>query len=231
MHQHGNTLVCKLPSGREVTIRETNGDDDATLSQIGTALTGENVHIFLANIIVKPSGILAENISKWPINDKYALLYKQRILNHGTEFNFTHIDPDDDGKPEDYTEDLGGITIPDYPYGEQSIIEFVTPTGHKFRYHIMNGEMEDAFMKIPQQEINRNHQLTSRKMEWLNEGKWELLTSFRFFSSKEMAYIRSHVEKNDTAFNPMVSFKSKKGKSFSVPLMMMPTFYFPDVKI
>lgn len=231
MHQHGNTLVCKLPTGKEVVIRETNGDDDATLSQIGTALTGENVNIFLANIIVKPAGILAADISKWPINDKYALLYKQRILNHGTEFNFTHVDPDGDGKPADYTEDLKDIVIPDYPLGDKEVIQFQTPSGKVLRYHIMNGEMEDAFMKIPQDQVNRNSQLTARKMEWTNDGKWELLTSFRHFSSKEMAYIRSHVEKHDTTFNPMVSFKSEKGKAFNVPLMMMPTFYFPDVKI
>jgi hypothetical protein len=243
---HGRTLKTVLPSGKTWEIRETNGDDDAILSRFGTALTGDNVNEFLANIIIGPEKPLAEDIKKWPVNDKYGLLFKQRIFNHGPEFIFKHTDPADPKKREfEYTEDISVIDadlgskdykeelgkIFRYPYGSTTEIEFSLGS-KKLRYQLMTGELELELDALPQDEQTRNTSLTIRRLSIAKGSGWELVTSFRHFTSTEMAYIRSHVEKNDRTFMPLVQITNPYTKrDHALPLMALPNFLFPDVKM
>lgn len=240
----GKTLKVTLPTGRVVTIRETNGDDDATLSNLGNASTGENVYNFLANIMVDTPKVLAKEIKDWPINDKYVLLFKQRIFNQGHEFKFKHTDPDDRKEEEkEYTEDLIGVDgdlgdpefkpTPNqvflYPKGNATHIEFSIPSGDKFRFRVLTGIMEEIALLTPQADVNNNSQLLIRELEYLNGANWERLFNFRNFSSKNMVFIRAAIRTLDRTFDPYVNFKNPNtGNPFSIPLMKMPTFYFPE---
>lgn len=242
--EQGRTCIITLPTGRKVEIRETNGDDDATLSRMGDASTGENVSNFLANIIIGPEKILAKDIAEWPLNDKYVLLFKQRIFNMGSELKFTHTDPLDKKKQEvEYTEDLSTIDgelsdkdytpgpnqIFRYPNGDKRLLEFIISTKKKLRYKIMNGITEDVLGSIAQEDLNRNSPLIARDIEWFNKTKWEKLFSFRHFTSKEMAEIRHHIGVNDRLFDPTVSFTNPNTQRLiNLPLMSIGTFYFPE---
>lgn len=91
---NGKTSTYTSPSSREITIRETNGDDDEILSDISTSMTGENINNFLANIVMVDSSLGDRkpevlDILKWPVNDKYYTLLKHRILSFGDLLKFT----------------------------------------------------------------------------------------------------------------------------------------------
>lgn len=222
-----------LPSGREWEVRETNGDDDATLSRTGGSMSGESLNAFIANIIIGPERPLAADIKKWLIADKYWLLFKQRIFNLGNELKFPYVDPADPSKTAiEITEDLNEIPEFKYPNGDATELEFITPQGNKFKFTLKTSLTEDAEELLNKSDINKNTPLLTRNLHWWNQGKWEKATSFRHFSSKEMVYIRSYVDKNDPDFNPMVTFKSDfTGRFISIPLMSISTFYFPEEMI
>lgn len=240
-----NTTKVTLSSGRIVTIRETNGEDDAILSKIGAATNnGENIYNFLANIMVDEPRILAKDIMDWPVNDRYGLLFKQRIINLGTDFSFKHTDPTDLKKREvEYTEDLSSIdgdmadpnftrgpnTIFKYPKGNALEVEYTSSSKRKFRYKILTGVLELAALDTPQADTNKNSMLTNRHIEIFKGSKWERLYNFREIPSKEMAEIRADVTRNDSIFSPMVSFTNPyTNNPFSIDLFAFPTFYFPE---
>jgi len=232
-----------VPSGRTWEIRETNGNDDAILSNFGSAVTGDNIYNFLANIIVGPTRPLAAEIMEWPINDKYYLLFKNRVWNFGQKFIYRHTDPlDETRKEETYEEDLapfdGDLSDPEYtptafsvrrhPAGEKTHLETVIE-GHKFRFQVMTGAMEKADYLIGNTDRNRNTILTSRKLEEEISGKWLLVTSFHSFSSKLMSKIRGWVSTNDEPFAPFVHFTNPRTQTpITLPLFAAPTFFFPE---
>lgn len=243
----GKTEVIVLPSGRKLTIRESNGDDDAILSNMGNTVTGQNVYNFLANIIVQDpiKPILTTDIVLWPLNDRNVLLFKARIMNYGHEFKFSHIDPEDADKREDgYTEDLkdldGDLGDPNYtpkkngiflyPKGNLEVIEFSISSKKKFRIKILNGILEKESLDVPEESLNRNSPLLQRHIEWVNDkGQWERIFKFNKFTSREMSEIREAVNTLDPQFNPTVIFTNRYTKKlFRVPLMSIPTFFFPE---
>lgn len=240
----GQTWKVTVPSSRMWEIRETNGEDDATLSKIADALTGENVNNFIANIIVGPEKPLAKDIIDWPINDKYYLLFKQRLLNLGKTFNFKDIDPTDDKHREvDYEEDIslidGDLSSPHYkpgpgkvflyPSGIKTHIEFKTESGKYYRFKIVTG-VEETFSKdIPKEQQDVNTMLLVRHLEVGNNGDWQKVLSFLKISSKEMREIRSNVMHYDRQFAPEVMVKNPyTGMLRQFPLLAMPTFFFPE---
>lgn len=242
---HGKTCKVTLPSGRTWEIRETNGEDDGILSTMGTAQTGENINIFLANIIVGPEKVMAAEIRKWPINDIFCLIFKQRIFNQGKEFKFTHQDLNDLPKKreKEYTEDLslidGDLGDPKYvpgtnqvflyPKRDQGVIEFTTASKKKFRYKIMTGELYDKSTSQSLAEKNGNSMLVDRELEMFIENQWVPLKAFHNLSSREMTEIRADVRRNDRMFEPIISFETHFSRTpISLPLMAISTFYFPE---
>lgn len=239
----GNTWKVTVPSGKIWEIRETNGEDESNLSRVADAMNEENLNNFLANIIVGPERPLAADILNWPINDKYYLMFKQRILNLGAEFQFKDTDTTDRKKREvEYTEDLGiidgDLSDPEYrpgpnqifryPEGDKTHIEFKTTFNNFYRFKILTGVEEQAAADIPKGQTDKNTPIVIRQLERHHNNKWERVYNFLKISSKEMVEIRAAIQKYDREFNPLISVTNPwTGADRSFPLFALPTFYFP----
>lgn len=242
-----------LPTGRIATIRETNGEDDAIISKMSGAQSGESILNFVANITTHDSVLgrkpMVDDIRAWPVSDRYYLLYKQRLINQGTllEFRHTCSNPDcaycRDAEPQDKEQDLtefdGDLTNPDfkaknsnqvrrYPNGDKVEVEFSLSSGKKLKYKILTGELEKKQLDIPQDDNNRNTKLIVRELSVFDNGVWIPLKSFLAFKSKEMSEIRKHVDDNDPLFDPLINFTCNLCKMpYRIPLLSIPAFFWP----
>lgn len=110
---YGKTKRLLLPSGRQLTIREQNGEDDEILSNPVDAEDGTNFDKFIAAIVVKASWknegrITKEEASQLLLKDRYFIVMSSRIHSLGKEIQFTYDwgpDPSKGGK-QNYSEDL-----------------------------------------------------------------------------------------------------------------------------
>lgn len=236
-----------VPSGKVWEIRETTGEDEGILSNIASAINGTNVNNFLANIIVGPTKILAEDIMSWPVNDKYVLLFKWRVRNLGFEFIFRDTDPNDKKKRMvEYTEDLADVDSDlsqteaqrnpnkmfKYPMGENTHVEFDLENKKRFRFKILTGIEERAADDLPKDSTNKNTPLLVRNLEIWKGQKWEKVTNFLHVTSREMREIRSAIEKNDRTWEPIVTVMNPHTNTpRAFPLFSMPTFFFPEETI
>ena len=248
----GATTEITLPSSRVVKIRETNGEDDEILSSWNDAADGSNIDNFLSAIIINDSVLggkpTPEDISKWPINDKYALLFKQRVFIYGHELKFkAKCTEEKCGQEYIYTEDLSkwdndlskdskkpisSIALRKYPMGLSPQVEFTIASGKKLRYSIVTGELEKKALEL--KDMTKNSPLIIRGLEIENKGEWIPVTHFAGFSSKEMLEIRSNVKENDLQFDPMVNWNCNNPlckKEYSVPLFQIGTFFYPEEMI
>lgn len=233
----GDSTDVELLSGKKVKIRETNGDDDAILSKIKDASDGSNINNFLANIIEMDYDLarkpLSTDILDWLVNDKYYLLFKQRMINQGKDFLFTNECKQCKAKNE-FTEDLGvldELANRDYKYklGKEKIAEFTISSGQKLRIHLLDGYLEKEGLDKVEGETNQNTSLTNRHIEIFEAGSWVRLFSFGRFKSKVMGEIRGFVKRHDTQFEPIVHFPCPKCETaYSVPLMYIPVFFYPE---
>jgi hypothetical protein len=232
-----------LPSTKKVRIRENNGEDEGILSTIGGAVSGESTYSYISNIIVKDydapekSSILVDDIKKWKINDKYYLLFKQRIINLGNDlvFEFNCINNtcvENKTQLSKYNEDLSKIDELaehlNYPGEKQDEFEFMVDN-FKLRFQVMNGEMELGFQTLQDRLKNRNSNLIARKLSLFHENEWIPLTSFHMFSSKQMGIIRGTIQKYDKGFSPTTDFNCPHCNTpYSIPVLSLPTFFFPE---
>jgi hypothetical protein len=256
----GQEHIIHQPSGRVVTIRETNGNDDETLSKLGDVNSGDNQFNFIADITLDDSSIngkpTIEDIMNWPTNDRYYLLFKQRIINHGVEVKFNHECPNPDCKDpmtgdrsaSDYIQDLSEFDsdlknykapkkadpkqkIAPYP-SKEAIVEMSTSSHKKLRYKILTGVLEKRALDMPQSDHSQNTRLLLRELETFIEGQWIRLTTFHAIPSKEMGEIRGNIERLDPIFDPAVKCTCPKCKlRFDVGLFTIPSFYFPAPKM
>jgi hypothetical protein len=249
----GKTTDIKLPSGRIVKIRETNGDDDELLSSLNASLDGSNTYNFLSAIILNDSFLgrrpMPDDIKEWHINDKYVLLFKQRIFNHGFELKFKSTCDNEKCLQENiFTEDLKqwdidldkvdkntqykSKSIKPYPMGAAKEVEFVISSGKKLKYEILTGELEKDALEL--KDATKNSPLVIRRLKIENKGEWIRVSHFAGFSSKEMSEIRSNIKLNDEQFDPMVHFTCPNpqcGKQNSVSLFAMGAFFYPEEMI
>lgn len=244
----GKETKVTCPSGKVVSIRETNGEDDELLSSIADAQTGENVLKFLSNIITQDEDLkrkpLTSEVGEYLVNDKYYLLFKQRIINHGNEFQFEYKCQNSQcGKSTKYTEDLNEldgdlgdpeykpnlISVFKYPNGDKKELEFTTSSGKKVKYALLTSLLE--YKKLGQAEgnNNKNTPLYEREIKLWNNNEWQLITQFRMFSSREMDQIRANVVANDKQFDPISEFKCKHCNTpYAIAVMAIPAFYYPE---
>lgn len=240
-----------LPSGREVMVRETNGDDEDILSSIASSLDdGANILNFLSSIVENDSETSSKptphEIDLWPINDKYGLLLKQRVFVHGTKLSFSSTCPEDNCKQEDvYIQDLAewdtdlGKTNPKnskqlrlYNMGNTKEVEFSISSGKKLKYKILNGVLEKNALAL--KDTSKNSPLIIRELEIYNQAGYVRIFHFGGFSSKEMMEIRANVKLNDTQFDPMVFWKCsnpKCQKQYSASLFQIGAFFYPEEQI
>lgn len=248
-------IVC--PSGRVLTIRETNGEDDEILSRLSDANTGDNVYKFLASITLMDSFLkkkpLFKDVQQWPSNDKFGLLFKQRLINHGDILNFETTCPNDrcvdhlgNRTKTPYQEDLKKAFDDDlanpqydgtspknrlslYKYGDAKEHVFTISSGKTLRYKILTGELEKMQLAMPLDATTRNTKLIIRELSLMLKNEWVLLTTFHALSSREMSEVRSEIDKGDTTFDPEVEVTCPKCKlQYTIPLFSIPTFYFPE---
>lgn len=243
----GRTTEITLPSGRVVKIRETNGADDDILSSINAAADGSNTYNFLASIILhdseqdgKPT---ANDLKNWLINDKYGLLFKQRVFVHGYDLKFkatcieceTESEYEEDLKKWDTDlkiNDANDKAIARYPLGKTMVEEFITSSGKKFKYALLNGILEKKALEL--KDATKNSSLVIRNLQVENKGEWALVTHFGGFGSKEMIEIRSHVKINDKQFDPVINFNCSNPmckKDYSVSLFQIGSFFYPEEMI
>lgn len=254
----GQEHEITLPTGRVITLRETNGDDDELLSRLKDAKSGDSVFNFLANItnmdsIVKKKPLVSD-LMGWPVSDRYYALFKQRVINQGPllKFDFICQTPDcptqrDGEKAQEFEYDLnefdGDLSnseykpslitqVKKYPLGSTKQIEFETSSKKKLRYKILDGILEKKTLDEPADNRHKNSHLYLRELEIFSGGSWILLTHFKMFPSREMSEIRRHVDDHDPFFQPSVKFTCPTCKTpYSIPLFDIPVFYWPEERI
>lgn len=244
----GQTKKVTLPSGKQVTIRETNGEDDDIISRVADASDGSNILNFLASIIMTDHNLgrkpVVAEIAEYKANDKYYLVFKQRLMNHGPELEFEYTCQNPKcKKTHKYEEDLreldGDLSDPEYkpkhiasvkkyPQGDKAEIEFITSSGKTIRYKILNSLLEKKQLDMPQNNLSKNTMLLAREIELFIKQEWVLQTYFGAFTSREMGEIRKHVTINDDAFDPHTEFECYHCKQpYSLPILSLPAFYYP----
>lgn len=246
----GKETTLTLPSGRVVRIRESNGDDDDILSRLGDTSDGSNINNFLANIITEDfehpgQKLRASDLLKWKVNDKYYLLFKQRLINHGNVLKFTHTCQNERCKKETMYEDKidyidGDLSREDftpshkyqvkrYPHNGHGQVELVLASDKKLRFKILTGELEKRQLDIPNDDSSKNKKVAIRELQQFKNGAWELVTYFGEFSSREMSKIREAITINDSTFEPIIEVVcSHCNTPYVYSLMTLPAFYYPE---
>jgi hypothetical protein len=252
----GEKHTIYLPSGRVVIVRETNGDDDDTLSRLADS-DGNSVFNFLANIVMHDQYLnkkpLVEDIMGWHASDKYYLLYKQRLINRGSKLEFQHECQNDkcptnqpsflDSKAITYEQDLnmydGNLADADYkpknsqpvkyPKGKDLEYEFTISSKKRFKVSILTGLLEKIQLEQPVGSLSKNSILTARNLSVWDKSQWVPVKFFGAFSSRELSEVRGLVRDNDPLFDPMVSFNCQYCKQpYNVPLLAIPVFFWPE---
>lgn len=246
----GNTVTFKTPSKFDVTIREQNGDDDEVISKMKHAMKGEQVNIMVTNLVLNCSltggRVTLDQVKKWKNKDKYYVLFKSRIFSLGDEITYKHTCQNeacgkettyeeqllpydrDFSKPDDESDNKFKYQITPYPNGIDTEVEFELTSGKKLKYQYLNWESERIMLEMDRNEISKNTDITIRKLEWLNEGKWQKIENYRLFSAKEMAEIRKHIKYNDKPFEAISETTCPFcGNIDHITLIAQPDFFFP----
>lgn len=251
-----NTFVA--PSGISYTIREQNGQDEEVLTNVGAANRFMNINNFLQGIIVessvKPGKYTMDEILNIPLLDRQCILIQSRIFSLGNTLEFTYDWQGKDGKArkEEYELELSdylldyskrdSITeeellakpdaIPFYPTPIQdlnALLTFTLASGKNIRFHILNGHSELYIMTLDQNNATRNTDLFARGLELQVEGKWEKVSNFSLFSTKDMRELRKLVNANDPQANLNTDVEDPvTGVKDLVNIMGVPTFFFPE---
>lgn len=247
----GKQTKVYLPSGNTLDIRELNGEDEEVISSEALSENGDNIYQFLVGIILKDYSLkrkpTVEDLKRYPINDKYYLLYKQRLINHGVDLEFSSIcsTPSCNELKTDFHEDIskfdGDLSdaeyspgnynqIKKYPFGQSTEIEFTLSSGKKMKYEILNGILELEALELADQ--TKNAPLKIRKLMLKNGDSWLKVLNFRAYSVKEMAEIRANITKADSQFDPIVNYQCPKCKrNYFKSLFAIPTFFYPEVSM
>lgn len=248
--QTPGTLTFTIPSNYQVTIRETNGDDETNLSKIKNAKTAEAMAIFLAGIIVstnipgqeKPT---ATQIQAWKVNDKYYCLLKSRMFSLGPILKFKWVWPEDPKNPITYEEDLTQFDrdlskdtgdeskdrtkIRMYPLRNATGREIELTSGKKIKYEFLTGVGEKQSLDISENETNNNTELVIRNLQWFDKGAWINVQNFGIFSSREMVAIRKDIIQHDIRFEMQISIENPfTSKMNYIPAIIVNDFFYPE---
>ena len=99
-------------------------------------------------------------------------------------------------------------------------------------FKLLDGEGDMFFINIPPEDLNINHELMARNIRGYFDGneKPVKVENFRFFSTKDMASIRSYLVTEDKGWEPMMPLTCPKCKKVhSRRLLEIPDFFFPTV--
>lgn len=246
----GATKEVKLSSGKILTIRENNGEDESILSEMKNVLTGKNTTDYLVRILSENTPPLTEkDVDELFEIDRQGLLFHARLLSLGNTFILDHECQNQDcKKPFKWTEDLSeyitGPTedrtpeelpwlnaqvIPTLPLGEKTEYEIVLSSGKRVKLKILTGSLQKKKLANPDS-LNINTKLLYRELSLQNpQGIWEVSTHFSMYSSKDLMEIRAAQQKNDPVWNPLSKNICPHCKQENViEIMGNPSFFFPS---
>jgi predicted metal-dependent hydrolase len=238
------TQKIVLPSGMELTIRESNGEDEELLSRVPYLKDGTAYYRFLANIITEPRmDYLA--VQSMKSNDMYATLLKARILSLGNKLEFKHtfrdgtvVDAEEDladynrDYSKDYTDDelskFNKATIKPYKEDCGEYFHFTTSSDKIFRMKYLTGSLEIKTLDLKEDTLTFNDKLKVREIEMKTPaGGWVRLHNFKTLSSRDMKELRGCVEREDT-IGTLTSTLEHQGKTEEISLFLSQDFFFPQ---
>jgi len=249
----GNTTDFTLPSGKSVTIREQNGDDDDLISNAHYAKNGSHLNHFISAIVISTDitptkRLTPEDVMKMKVRDKYAILIKSRCFSIGKEVQFEYDWGSDNGGKVLYTEDLEQYIFdyanPEYPEighedyfeyrirpyldGDASIRELELSSGKKVRYEYLNGVSEKYLLELPTIKMTKNAELKARNIHQESNGEWIKVQSFKFFNSTDMRELRDDVKMYDPDTTLISELENPKNEAIEFfPIILAPDFFFP----
>lgn len=249
MFNEAPRLIISMPSGFKASVRETNGDDEDIVSKLRDNKEGNALYKYLANIIqVDDKPVSFEEIIKWKVRDIYYAIMKSRMLSHGNKVVFEHTF---EGTSEEktfiedlgfYDWDLGGDELPsqlgeeDYdpriiqPYRHPGDwIESETSSKKKYRFKYLTGELELKTRGMMVDDLSINDKLRLREFQlYMVSGNWQPIMKFNILTSKEMAEIRTTLEKVDPEFTLSCKLPHPQGgRAEEITLLGVPGFFFP----
>jgi len=236
------------PSGKVFQLREQNGADDELLSKMATAKDRLGIlNQFLAGIIQsigdeKP--VTVNMVRGLKLRDKYAILIQNRILSLGPTMKFEYK-WDNTNAPSEYAEDLTKFvwdyTKPfpevgdkDYyyqrlkPYSSTDGVIELTVGKKVFRADFLDGNSEIAIFE--ESEATINSELVARNLRIKSNDIFETVVNFAELSSRELAIIRSEIDKLDPVPTADVNIENPFTAVSEVsPLLAIRDFFFPTL--
>jgi len=249
----GQEETITLPSGKQITIRETNGEDEEELSKVKNQKDGTYVLKFLTAVVTMDHSLkrkpTPEDIITWKQKDIYYTLFRTRKLSLGSTYHFKDICNNPNcadckaEKVQAYEQDIEeydssdmfdkaykptqyGITP--YPQLDAPTHEFIISSKKKLSFTLYNGELEREAASYPVEDDNKNSALFVRKLSIWDGEKWVRVFKFSMFSSREMAEIRNEVSNIDKLFEPIVTYNCPTcNKVYFRSLLASTDFFFP----
>lgn len=241
----GETLDVLLPSGKVVTIRERNADDEDALSNPQDFDRGESIPKFLSRLVTSEK-LTWESIQKWPIRDKYYLMFKERRWQFGDTMHFTYkfadgavgyFDTDLKKYDWDFTKEAPAKGQPGYlecrivkykAYGETSM-KLTTRSGREYEIDYLTGEGESKTLGMNMSSLTMNvrYQIRNLKVK-MPDGKWFQPETYGMISGKDASELRTFMEENDPEFALDEEIVHPRTREvISISLFALTDFFFP----
>lgn len=248
----GRKLEFTVPSGYKYTIREQNGADDDILSNPVEAATLKNISRFIAAIVINTDytqngKLTVDQAHQLPVLDKYCILFNSRKFSMGDEVEFEHK-WDDQPEPTLYSQSVDDFlfdyadepteelllskpdAIPYYPLGKKvKDITFTTTSGKNMKFDLLTGEGESYIANLLDSQRTKNQELIARNLQMEVDGKWDRVTNFRMFSTRDMMEIRREIYGSDPDFNGVTDIEHPTNPSIKtqINLLAIKGFFYP----
>lgn len=247
----GRTFQLTAPSGFSYEVREQNGEDDDIISNPSDAKDLTNIARFIQGIVVKTDRYnrkpTLEEVISWPVNDRYAILVSSRKFSLGESVDFTYDWGKENGGKKEYEQELDDFlfdyasepteeeldskpyAIPFYPLqGIEVDIDITLSSGKVLKFDLLTGKGESYLLNLPMESKTKNQELIARNLRLLIGDKYEAVTNFRLFTSRDMVEIRKEVAKVDPVFTGTMEVEnpSHNMKVYS-NIIGLPGFFFP----
>lgn len=253
----GSPIDFVTPSGFSVTIRETNGDDEDVVSNVGYHQEGTAMHRLIAGVVLNTTApnaleggkVTHREVANWRSRDIYYVLMKIRKHSQGNMVTFEHTF---EGRttPEGFTEDLNlfdfdfstgnkpakkgekdfNPKLPQAYFSDSAYVAGITSSGKKYRFRYVTGEIEKlALLNKGKANPSINDQLRQREFEIeLSNGQFQKVDNFAPFSSREMKELRAVLEREDPGYDLITELVSSDRRAREfVSLFMVADFFFP----
>lgn len=256
----GKTDTFKLLSGKLVTLRESNGEDESKLSNVKDALDGTNLLNFLSGVIIAVDGVdtvvSPKELGEWHRNDIYYALLCQRILTHGADMEMSAFCNNPECKcsakktkhpfvvdiplneylmdAKDENNETLATAAPAYPLGlKQETDAMILPkTGIqvKFRIESFNEYMNNV--KNTGNNLNKNTVILDHKTELFIQDRFQPLTVLTALSASQAGEVRKEINKLDPIFYPSAEYECLEcGTPHEERLMNIPSFFYPEEQL